>query len=369
MATITGTESADTITGINDQADYIYGLGGNDEIHGLGYSDVIYGGAGADYMDGGDHFDWASYETSPMAVYASLADGGVGSDANGDIFVDIEGLIGSPFTDFLAGDEGHNSLSGRDGNDTLAGRGGYDTISGQVGDDVLQGDEGNDNLNGGVGADQLYGGTENDLLHGDEDNDYLSGESGNDYLYGDSGVDQLSGGIDADTLEGGEGADQIDGGDGIDLLSYRGSSLGVVINLTTGAASGGDATGDSFSNFENLEGSYLDDSLVGDINPNSLNGLLGNDFLDGRGGNDSLFGDWAMTGLKVATETISSLAETVGIILPAAKVPMSCEAKSAMIRSSVMLEQISWTEVLARIKLTIRLPRHLSVSIWLLGPA
>jgi Ca2+-binding RTX toxin-like protein len=73
------------------------------------------------------------------------------------------------------------------------------------------------------------------------------------------------------------GADTIDGGGGNDTLSYAKSSAGVNVSLQTGAASGDDATGDTFSHIENLLGSANKDTLEGDGNSNVLDGGAGID--------------------------------------------------------------------------------------------
>src|SRR6188508_224686 len=105
MPVVYGTQGDDLIDksyyGLIDGPLTIYGFAGNDQIYGQSYSDDIYGGAGADYIDGGGSFDWAHYDDSPAPVAASLIGGGVGGDANGDIYVNIEGLVGSAFNDFL----------------------------------------------------------------------------------------------------------------------------------------------------------------------------------------------------------------------------------------------------------------------------
>jgi Ca2+-binding RTX toxin-like protein len=293
MPVVYGTQGDDLIDktyyGLIDGPLTIYGLGGNDQIYGQFYSDDIYGGAGADYIDGGAAFDWARYDDSPSPVAASLLGGGVGGDANGDVFLNIEGLVGSAFNDFLEGDDTPNSLAGLDGNDWLQGEGGGDTLSGQAGDDILEGSIGDDNLSGGIGVDQLSGGADNDTLRGDDGNDVLTGDDGGDALYGGTGADQLMGNNDDDVLEGGEGADTMDGGAGKDALSYSVSSVGVSINLRTGVASEGDADGDTFSNIEDVQGSFYSDIIVGDSNSNGLNGLSGDDSVAGGDGNDTLY--------------------------------------------------------------------------------
>lgn len=109
-------------------------------------------------------------------------------------------------------------------------------------------------------------------------------------LYGGSNADTLIGDAGDNLLWGGAGADIIDGGDGIDTADYRGSKSGVEINLSDNSAYGGDATGDSISNIENIFGSNHDDLLTGDSGNNVLLGNAGADILDGQGGTDRLEG-------------------------------------------------------------------------------
>ncbi len=60
----------------------------------------------------------------------------------------------------------------------------------------------------------------------------------------------LAGRAGNDHIIGGAGADTINGGDGSDDIYYEGS--GVTINLSTGTAKGGDATGDVLIDVENI---------------------------------------------------------------------------------------------------------------------
>jgi hypothetical protein len=100
-----------------------------------------------------------------------------------------------------------------------------------------------------------------DEIHAGAGNDNVSGLVGNDRLYGDAGNDLLDGGQGNDWLVGGEGADRLIGGTGNDTASYKGSPVGVVIDLRAGSAAGGDAEGDTFDSIENLAGSSHDDIL------------------------------------------------------------------------------------------------------------
>ena len=94
-----------------------------------------------------------------------------------------------------------------------------------------------------------------------------------------------------DYVDGGAGADTLGGSAGYDTLTYYSSTAGVSVNLASGTASGGDAQGDSISNFESVSGSAHNDVLTGNAVSNSLNGDDGNDVLAGGGDYDSLYGN------------------------------------------------------------------------------
>lgn len=100
---INGTAGADTIFGINEEADVIRGFAGDDLLNG-GFSlanDSLYGGLGNDTLRGGP-----------------------GNDL----------LVGDGGNDFLDDQEGTNRLLGGNGNDHLDGNG---YLSGGAGNDVL----------------------------------------------------------------------------------------------------------------------------------------------------------------------------------------------------------------------------------------
>lgn len=179
----------------------------------------------------------------------------------------------------------------KDGNDTVTGNDAVNLLDSGRGDDTVNGLGGGDRLMGRAGDDELNGGDDNDFLFGGTNEDTLNGEDGNDVLMGGSDNDTLNGGNDNDRVEGGSGADSMDGGSGSDMLMYRSSSAGVTVNLGTNTASGGDATGDTFTNFERLRGSNHDDTLTGSDQNNRIYGGQGIDIIDGGRGNDVLNGD------------------------------------------------------------------------------
>ena len=291
-----GDAQGDTLSGIENltgsaQADHLYGDAGANTLTGGDGDDTLRGGAGADVIAGGNGSDYANYQGSSAGVVVNLLAGTAsGGDAAGDTLTSIENLYGSSHDDQLTGNNARNIIGGELGNDTLVGNGGDDALSGEAGDDNLSGGDGNDRLVGGAGIDTIHGGNNDDSVDAGSENDQVFGEAGNDVLYGGTGNDQLDGGDGNDQLQGAAGADTLIGGNGVDTASYAGSAAGVTVNLGTGAASGGDAAGDTFSSIEQVLGSAQADTLTGDANANTLWGMGGDDVLTGGGGGDLLKG-------------------------------------------------------------------------------
>ncbi|MGO4127757.1 calcium-binding protein [Inquilinus sp. YAF38] len=280
---------ADTIGG-SSQADLLMGFDGIDTINGGDGNDTLRGGAGGDILDGGNGLDFANYQGSTDVFVNLEANLIFGGDATGDVLISIENLYGSSGNDFLAGNAVRNIIGGENGGDNIDGNGGDDALSGEAGDDGIDGGDGNDRIVGGAGVDTLSGDAGNDSIDGGADNDSTFGNAGNDSITGGGGVDVLDGGDDNDYLEGGAGADSLTGGNGIDTVSYASSAAGVSVNLATGAVSGGDAVGDTFSGIEQVLGSGFADTLTGNTGANTLWGMAGNDVLTGGLGADTLKG-------------------------------------------------------------------------------
>jgi Ca2+-binding RTX toxin-like protein len=272
-------------------ADHLTGGAGVNGLFGGAGDDTLRGGAGSDTLDGGDGSDFANYQGSSAAVTIDLRTGAAsGGDAAVDTLTSIENLYGSSHDDSLTGDAGRNIIGGELGDDTLVGNGGDDSLSGEGGADSLDGGDGNDRLVGGDGVDTIHGGIGKDSVDAGTGNDTIFGQEGDDAIVGGDGDDQIAGDDGNDIIEGGAGADAIAGGAGIDTASYAGSQAGVTVNLATGAASGGEAQGDTFSGIEQVLGSGSNDTLTGDGGANTLWGLAGDDVLTGGGGGDVLKG-------------------------------------------------------------------------------
>jgi hypothetical protein len=118
--------------------------------------------------------------------------------------------------------------------------------------------------------------------------DTVIGSDGNDVLTPIwTGNDRLNGGAGDDVLLGGRDGNALDGGAGRDLASYRLVPAAVAVTLASkGAQATGGAGTASIVNVEDLEGTLLEDVLVGDEANNVLTGLGGDDFIDGGPGLD-----------------------------------------------------------------------------------
>ncbi len=278
---ITGSAFADTLTG-NGKANVISGAAGDDTIR---------GGAGADTLKGGGGSDTLSYAGSKAGVTVNLATGTTsGGHANGDVISGFENIVGTKNDDFLTGDGQANIIAGGTGNDT---------IKGGVGADTLKGGQGFDTLSyvgsaTGVTVDLAT----NSASGGDAAGDIISGFEN---LIGSSFDDTLTGDDADNVIRGGAGADILNGGGGFDTLSYLVTSAGVGVTVDLGAntASGGDATGDVISNFENVIGTDFADTLTGSGANNVIRGGGGADTLDGAGGFDTLSYEGSDAGVTV----------------------------------------------------------------------
>jgi serralysin len=124
--------------------DILAGLDGNDDLVGGLGDDILLPGSGRDIVNGGPDNDTVDYSDGSAAVFASLLYGGITGDAAGDTYLSIENMIGTPYDDFLQGNNEANTLRGRQGNDFLSGEDGSDTLVGGTGTDILAGGAGAD---------------------------------------------------------------------------------------------------------------------------------------------------------------------------------------------------------------------------------
>lgn len=351
-ATIVGTGRADVIVG-TDRKDVIVGLGGADKIRGGDRGDLICAGPGDDIVKGGDGIDVlfgqggddrliggpgvfnqiipgpgndfvnggpATPDSGDEVIYLDAANGivadlgtGIVTGEGTDELVSIEWLIGSSHDDVLTGsDREHEVIFGFDGNDVINALGGDDAMAGGAGDDTIDGGVGHDFLGDAVLA-EIYGlppvvglsvnlaagtltGNGSDTLSSVEGSDGSTGDDvmvGNDgdnvFTFLREGDDTVDGGGGDDLIDGGDGADDLDGGAGTDVVGHLDASAGITIDLGAGSTS----QGDSFTNFEDVLGTFFDDVITGDGGSNTIEGADGTDVLSGLAGDDVLFGGWS----------------------------------------------------------------------------
>jgi Ca2+-binding RTX toxin-like protein len=307
---------------------------GDDTLVGGDGRDLLHGGLGNDLLDGAASTpggNGATWQVAPGPVVVDLsANAASGADGN-DVVMNVTSVLGSSYddtlrgtnaTDSLAGGPGNDTLIGLDGDDELAGHAGTDSLDGGNGTDyanyaaapagvtvdltagIAQGGEGNDTLAGierAIGTqypDQLIGDAASNLFFGLAGNDVIEGRGnddgiyagdGNDHVTGGDGNDGLDGEAGNDLLAGGEGNDHIVGGLGQDLVTYGDADGSVVVNLTTGLATGAWGN-DMIATVENIGGSAFRDLLQGDAFPNVLYGRSGPDTIIGFDGDDTLYG-------------------------------------------------------------------------------
>jgi Ca2+-binding RTX toxin-like protein len=342
-------------------------------VGGLG-DDFLTGGAGSDTLDGDKgEINTTVYANSPKGVYVNL-ETGEANDGFGttDKLINIQGVEGSDWDDTLIANRAGSALNGGLGNDKLIGGDGDDVLLGGVGADTL---EGNGGFNTATYLDSpapvYVNGSNRDVIltfpldtvlislaantgyGGDAEGDRLSNISNlQGSIYDDiliatdtqrntakpdqrfllSNKNYLDGLLGNDFIVAGAAREVIDGGTGLlgeqqttklispsvgeaDWISYRRSTDGVNVSLTTGRGYGGYAEGDILkfvtnadgnevvfdkdtngnnllrSTFENLEGSDLSDSLLdGDAGKNIIVGRAGDDVLKGEADDDILIG-------------------------------------------------------------------------------
>lgn len=319
-----GTDFADQIFGFAGN-DLIYGNGGDDTIHtGAGY-DTVRAGSGNDTvrleswwgdLDGGTGVDTLvlAYATTNQTVFDLGA--GTGRIGYGGQFAvrNFENITTGSARDVVYGSEGRNVISTGDGHDSIYARGGDDIVNAGAGNDFVDAGAGNDTIIAGTGSDRFNGGAGYDTITyaasdgvvidliagtattapGDVDTllniERFVGSNGTDRFVGGAAAADFFGGDGGDSFFSGAGANRIDGGAGDDWLHYVSSNLGVAVNLATGHAAGGHATGDVITGIENIMASNGHDQITGDGAANILYGLAGSDHISGGGGKDVLLG-------------------------------------------------------------------------------
>ena len=303
--------------------DHLFGQHGNDTLHGNGGDDVLSGGDGDDLLQGGTGSD--------LLTGGRGADSFVFADGGDDVVTDYRREQGDTLT--LAGrlwsdaelaatgqlidsdgdgaaddlaitwEQGRVVLMNygiirRDGivhgtaRDDLIEVGWTDAerdklnwTGGQIdageGNDTVTGSMSDDTILGGAGSDALTGRAGRDVVNGGTENDTITGDTGDDMLIGGDGNDSIHGGADQDVLYGDAGNDSLDGGDGNDTL-YGGAGDDTL------AGAGGD---------DSLVSGEGDDVITDARGRNVLSGENGNDTITGGAEQDTIYGGFGQDSL------------------------------------------------------------------------
>jgi Ca2+-binding RTX toxin-like protein len=294
---VVGTAFDDALTGIA-----IAG-GGRSHLRGNAGNDII-GAPAQDTTVTADHLLDPTGARVNLSANAALL-GGVNVAAftaldgfgGTDTLINIQGVRGSAFADFILGSNRNDRLEGEGGDDTINGGAGNDTIRGLAGNDTLNGETGNDTIEGGDGDDLIDGGDGNDTLRGGNGNDTIragvnSANTG-DSLFGDAGDDILlaePGNTNSFVnLYGGTGNDTINGGGGAsNVAAYDDRNIAIDVDLALGTALVAGGETDTLIDVRGVRASDADDVLRGSDANESFWPGLGTNLIDGRGGIDQI---------------------------------------------------------------------------------
>lgn len=231
----TGTNTGEAAGHTYANIEMIQGSNFNDTLSGSGLKDIFIGGVGADVIDGRVGLDSAFYITSATGVSINLQTQiNQGGDAEGDVLLNIEHVLGSHFNDVLVGNTSVNYLEGG------------------LGNDVIDGGDGNDFLYGGLTSwigpfniDSSANGPQADILYGGNGNDTIVTAANDEgtQAYGEAGSDTIT--VAHGMADGGDGSDLLTGtGLGFSLLGGLGDDK--LVLQGGGFANGGEG-GDTYT--------------------------------------------------------------------------------------------------------------------------
>jgi Ca2+-binding RTX toxin-like protein len=328
-------DGADTVHGGGGNDNIVAGSGDDVIFAGLG-DDVVFGGAGNDQIHGGAGRDRLWGDDGNDIMFGDEGDDFLSGGAGNDRLFGNAGkdtVAGDGGDDVLDGGDGDDALSGGEGNDAILGQAGQDTLSGDDGDDVLSGGADRDTVAGGAGADSIIGDLDNaddhydggdgfdvldfsaaamsivvDLVEsvvtGEEigsdsvnsfeviklgsGSDTVTGSVGGETIIAGAGEDRILDGGGADLVYCGDGDDIViaasdgaddryDGQSGSDTVDYSQSAHGVLVDLSTGVATGVDIGSDVLDSIEQVIGSDKEDVFTVGLTASILQGGGGND--------------------------------------------------------------------------------------------
>ena len=321
-----GAEDDDDILRGEGGFDFLFGEGGddlldggdlNDELYGGAGDDILIGGAGTDLLDGGDGQDIADYRWTTQGVIVEAtglhAFTASGAESGLDTGIRVELVLGGAGNDIFTGSAESDAFGHTGGFDIYDGgssgldrvtfayfdaavdvdmtrannqarsngtedvsTGGLSAIADFTGIDAIEGSRFGDRLTAGAPAGGLA------LLFGGGGNDLLTGALGAFNILDGGDGDDIFTGLDNFLGQAASPIERFDGGEGFDLISFDGSSTGVVYSLVDGD---GD---DVIANMEGLIGSAQGDILFGSDRADLIDSGLGDDDVNAGAGEDTV---------------------------------------------------------------------------------
>jgi Ca2+-binding RTX toxin-like protein len=349
-------------------SDHLIGI---ENVKGSTHNDTFFADGNGNSFIGGGGSDWVDYLHASANVTIDLFSGTNGGAAVNDHLSQVENVVGSTHNDTFFADSLANGFIGGGGIDVVSYVHGsamiIDQTGGGYGTGFAAGDSysGIASIVGSAASDTFIGGTSS----GSATMIGASGADWIDYQYATSAATvNLATGVNGNTAQydhlvnienimasshGGvltgdganntfmlsSGADTIDGGGGTNTIDYAWDTTGVSVYLAdmdlsgkdatwhtygetlpsgySGFGYGGMATGDFYTNIENIIGSSAgNDVLVGNASSNSILGGAGNDTIAGLGGGDYLDGGGGINTLTYALESVGVTIHLAGTGLP-----------------------------------------------------
>ena len=330
--TFSGTTGDDYIVDIDNRADLLSGLEGNDTLRGKDLDDTLEGGADNDHLQGESGDDVLEGGTGDDALLGGIGDDiyiynvGDGDDTINEVNADgldtIQFGAGITSADVTLTRVGFNDLQiSIAGSGTIVVTGQFQEstihveqlkfddnsivalpdildVTGTAADDLLTGSASNaDNILGLEGDDTLYGLNLNDSLEGGLGDDLLQGGIGNDsYIYnlgdGNDTIDETTNSDGIDAIIFGAGITQAN------VTLARSANNNLEITISDGSVI---TVKYQFYDAIKLEELHFADNsvlilptelpVIGTANDDHLSGSTSDDSLEGLAGNDTLLGD------------------------------------------------------------------------------
>ena len=314
----TGNKLNNTLTG-NVADNQLSGNAGNDTLIGSTGNDTLNGGEGndtADYSQLGQ-----SITLSPTGIITK--GGGLGNDQ----LIEVETIIAdaSAVNNTIDGSTAGNTAFINvnlqtqqltiNGVETFTVTN-FDHVQGTSQDDSITGDTQNNQLSGNAGNDTIFGGAGNDTISGDDGNDTADySQIGQSITLSPTGIITKGGGLGNDQLiqvetiiaDASAVNNTIDG-------STAGNAAAINVNLQTQqlTVNGVPGVGTfTVTNFDHVQGTSQNDTIIGDTQNNQLSGNAGNDSLNGGAGNDTLNGGEG-DDIYIIDSTTDIITENVG---------------------------------------------------------